>query len=117
MVVCAKTRLSRQRYRSPSVGGIKPFAAEILSLTVVALGWVLPARGQTQTPTPNWQTQVRQLAEAKDWKSAMRIVEQEIARAPQDMDVRAWRTRVLAWSGQLAEGENEYREILKTGPI
>ncbi len=47
----------------------------------------------------------------------MRIVEQEIARAPQDMDVRAWRTRVLAWSGQLAEGENEYREILKTGPI
>ncbi len=59
----------------------------------------------------------RQLAEAKDRKSAMRLVEQEIARAPQDMDVRAWRARVLAWSGQLPEAENEYREILKTGPI
>ena len=47
----------------------------------------------------------------------MRLVEQEIARAPQDMDVRAWRARVLAWSGQLPEAENEYREILKTGPI
>jgi hypothetical protein len=44
----------------------------------------------------------------------MRIVERELARAPQDMDVRAWRARVLSWSGHLAEAENEYLEILKT---
>ena len=31
----------------------------------------------------------------------------------QDMDVRAWRARVLTWSGQLAEAEKEYLEILK----
>jgi tetratricopeptide (TPR) repeat protein len=29
------------------------------------------------------------------------------------MDVRAWRARVLTWSGQLAEAEKEYLEILK----
>jgi len=43
----------------------------------------------------------------------MRIVEREIARAPQDMDVRAWRARVLSWSGHLSEAEKEYLEILK----
>ena len=43
----------------------------------------------------------------------MRVVDQETARAPQDMDVRAWRARVLAWSGRLAEAEKEYVEILK----
>jgi len=43
----------------------------------------------------------------------MRIVERELARAPQDMDVRGWRARVMTWSGQLAEAEKEYLEILK----
>src|SRR5256886_8546554 len=36
-------------------------------------------------------------------------ISQEIAEAPQDMDVRAWRARVLAWSGKLPEAEKEYR--------
>jgi len=29
------------------------------------------------------------------------------------MDMRAWRARVLAWAGQLAEAEKEYLEVLK----
>ena len=43
----------------------------------------------------------------------MKIVDREVARTPQDMDVRAWRARVLTWSGHLAEAEKEYVEILK----
>jgi len=70
-----------------------------------------PAQGPNQLP--DWQAQVRKYAEAKDWESAMRLAEQEIARSPQDMDVRAWRARLLTWSGRLAEAEKEYREILK----
>src|SRR5207244_10663025 len=54
-----------------------------------------------------WQTQVRKYAEAQDWKSALRIVNQEIARAPQDMDVRAWHARVLTWSGRSEEHTSE----------
>lgn len=42
----------------------------------------------------------------------MRIVDREVARSPQDMDVRAWRARVLTWSGHLAEAEKEYLELL-----
>ncbi|HEY6943955.1 MAG TPA: tetratricopeptide repeat protein [Candidatus Acidoferrum sp.] len=83
----------------------------ILGAVAVVLLWISPAQGQTRVE--NWQAQVRKYAEAKDWDSAMRIVEQESARAPQDMDVRAWRARVLGWSGKLAEAEKEYREILK----
>lgn len=72
---------------------------------------VFPAFGQEQPP--EWQMQVRKFAESKDWDSAMRIVERELARAPQDMDVRAWHARVLNWSGHAAEAEKEYLEILK----
>ena len=60
-----------------------------------------------------WQAKVRKYSEAQDWNAALRIVDQEIARAPQDTDVRAWRARVLTWSGNLAEAEKEYLEILK----
>jgi tetratricopeptide (TPR) repeat protein len=66
-----------------------------------------------QSATPDWQLQIRRYSEKQDWVSALRLVDQEISRAPQDMDVRAWRARVLAWAGHLAEAEKEYLEILK----
>jgi tetratricopeptide (TPR) repeat protein len=72
---------------------------------------VSPALGQDNTT--EWQAQVRKYAEAQDWISAMGIVDREAAAAPRDMDVRAWRARVLTWSGQLPEAEKEYLEILK----
>jgi tetratricopeptide (TPR) repeat protein len=83
----------------------------IFSLIASALLSVSPTYGQTQTP--DWQAQVRKFAKAEDWESAMRLVNQEIARAPEDMDIRSWRARVFAWSGHLAEAEKEYLEILK----
>jgi hypothetical protein len=73
----------------------------IRSMTIALLLAVLSVNGWGQAP--DWQGQVREYAEARDWASAMRLVEQEIAEAPQDMDVRAWRARLLAWSGKLSE--------------
>ena len=72
------------------------------------------AWGQQSTLT--WQQDVRKYAEAEDWVAAMNIVEREVTRAPQDMDVRAWRAKVLMWSGKLAEAEVEYHEILTAVP-
>jgi tetratricopeptide (TPR) repeat protein len=72
---------------------------------------IFPVYGQVATP--DWQVQVRKYAEAGDWNSAMRRVDREIANAPRDLDVRAWRARVLAWSGQLSAAEEEYLAILK----
>jgi len=42
----------------------------------------------------------------------MAIVDREISRAPQDMDIRAWRARILLWAGRLQDAEKEYRELL-----
>lgn len=83
----------------------------IPGLLLGSLLGVSPLWGQSQTP--DWQEQVRKWSEAKDWESALHIVDQEVSRAPQDMDVRAWRARVLAWSGRLPESEKEYLEILR----
>ena len=71
---------------------------------------VAPARGQASPG--DWQGRVRQFCEKGDWASALRVVEQEIAHSPNDVDVRSWHARVLAWSGNLAAAEHEYQAIL-----
>src|SRR5712691_8893767 len=70
----------------------------------------LLAWGQQLTST--WQEDVRRCADGHDWPAAIGIVDREVARAPKDMDLRAWRARVLLWSGKLAEAELEYQRIL-----
>src|SRR6202035_283457 len=64
----------------------------------------------------DWQAQVRKYCEASDWPSAMRVLEQEIALSPADLDLRSWRARVLVWSGNFAQAEQEYLAILKVSP-
>jgi tetratricopeptide (TPR) repeat protein len=46
----------------------------------------------------------------------MDIVDREIDRAPQDIEVRAWRARVLMWSGHLAKAELEYYVLTAAAP-
>ena len=82
-------------------------------VALIAIALTCLSSSHAQSRPPDWQAEVRKYAEAKDWDSALRLVEQQIARAPQDMDVRAWRARVLAWAGKLREAEKEYLEILK----
>jgi tetratricopeptide (TPR) repeat protein len=80
-------------------------------LLIGAFLLALPVWGQNSQP--EWQKQVRRYADKQDWASAMSIVDEEIARAPGDMDVRAWRARILEWSGKLSEAEQEYLQILQ----
>lgn len=87
--------------------------AWVLSRALIAFVLLCVPVSEAQSQAPDWQAQVRKYADAKDWDSAMRLVEEQIARTPQDMDVRAWRARVLAWAGKLPEAEKEYLEILK----
>ncbi|HEY6903352.1 MAG TPA: tetratricopeptide repeat protein [Candidatus Acidoferrales bacterium] len=86
----------------------------VSSLIVASVLGFCPTFGQGQTA--DWHAQVRKYAEGQDWDSAMRLIDQEVARAPHDMDVRSWRARVLAWSGHFAEAEKEYLEILRVSP-
>jgi tetratricopeptide (TPR) repeat protein len=73
------------------------------------------ASGQRQQ-LPQWETQVRKYAEARDWTSALNVVDIQIVLAPQDMDIQAWRARVLAWSGDLAGAEKVYLAIVEVVP-
>lgn len=85
------------------------------SRVLIAL-WMLCSFSWGQLTAPGWQEQVRKCVQRQDWSSALHIVDHEIALTPQDMDVRAWRARVLMWSGQLADAEREYDAILRDAP-
>src|SRR5260370_32894229 len=80
------------------------------SFFLAPLALALGAQGQEQAP--DWQAQVRSYTDKSDWPAATRILDAEIARAPQDLDLKAWRARVLTWAGRLNEAEHAYREIL-----
>jgi len=79
-----------------------------VSVALLSLGQPVAAQEQPL----NWQTQVRKYCAASDWPSAIRVVEAEMVRAPQDLDLKAWHARVLTWAGRLEEAERDYREIL-----
>ncbi len=90
--------------KSPLVRGLFSF------VSVALLSLSQPVAAQEQPL--NWQAQVRKYCDASDWPSAIRLVEAEMVRAPQDLDLKAWHARVLTWAGRLEEAERDYREIL-----
>jgi hypothetical protein len=82
---------------------------------LVCLASYCPVSG-AQVTSSTWQEEVRRYCDQKDWTAAMRLVDEAVSRSPKDMDVRAWRARVLAWSGRLNQAEQEYGQILKLAP-
>jgi tetratricopeptide (TPR) repeat protein len=92
------------------------WASEVLrALTFFLSGMALlcfNARAQKQSEEM-WQAQVRKYSDAHDWTNALRIVNEQIASSPQDMDILAWRARVLTWAGRLAEAERDFNTVLK----
>jgi tetratricopeptide (TPR) repeat protein len=83
-------------------------------LMLVMCGAFFPGcYAQAQQPEQAWQAQVRQYSDAHDYDDALRVVDQQIALSPDDLDIRAWRARVLTWAGRLTEAEHEFNEILK----
>src|SRR5260370_5194545 len=110
MLLCLKSVVIR--WQKPSSYGSRSWRRMLTSGLLLGALLIAPAVFGQEQP-PDWQAQVRKYSESQDWNTALRIVDQEVASVPQDMDVRAWRARVLAWSGHLAEAEKEYLEILK----
>jgi len=88
-----------------------PLCALVFLGTLAALA--APAAAQSPSPQ-NWQEQVRKYCDASNWPAALAVLDHEIASAPQDLDLKAWRARVLTWAGRFAESEHDFREILAT---
>ena len=89
-------------------------AAVLVTGVLASAGFASPCRGQRAAN--DWQAEVRKDTQAHDWAGALRIVDAEIARAPKDPDVRAWRARVLLWAGRNSEAEQEFAELVKVVP-
>jgi tetratricopeptide (TPR) repeat protein len=83
----------------------------LVAISLLVWNATTVAAGPNQTP--EWQARVRKYADSQEWAAALWVVDQQIARSPQDADLWAWRARVLAWSGRLDEAEAEYLKILK----
>lgn len=60
----------------------------------------------------NWQEQVRKSAQEQDWNAAIELLDREIVRQPENLDLKSWRARILLWSGHLREAQQLYLEIL-----
>ena len=89
-----------------------PFCLPILLLPCCLFALLAFAPSISAQEPPTWQAQVRTYCDARDWPSAISLLDAQISRSPKDLDLQAWRARVLTWAGHLQEAEQTYREIL-----
>lgn len=73
------------------------------------------ARG-AQQGMPDWQQQVRDLVARQQLNEALSVAEKRLTEAPQDVEARGWRARLLTWTNRLPEAEAEYRKALAGTP-
>jgi|ERR1700674_602899 len=78
-----------------------------------ALAWLAATSSavRAQEKDSGWRAEVRKQAEAHDWAVALQIVDGELARVPNDLEVLAWRARLLLWSGSVEDAERSFREL------
>jgi tetratricopeptide (TPR) repeat protein len=63
-----------------------------------------------------WEPEVRDYVARKEWTSAMQVIDRELGASPNDENAKAWRARILTWSGQLIAAEQEYRWLIAADP-
>ena len=75
------------------------------------------ATASAQPPsTDDWMALVKKRVAAHDLAGAQKIVDAELAAAPNDSDALGWRARLLAWKGHRAEAEAAFRRALELSP-
>jgi Flp pilus assembly protein TadD len=63
-----------------------------------------------------WEPKVRDYVARKEWASAVQVIDRELGASPDDANAKAWRARLLTWSGQLIAAEQEYRWLIAAAP-
>lgn len=100
----------------PTAGAAKNTVACCCLALAFAVGWSSLLAAQIINPPPDWQAQVRSLVSGGDLATALEIAEQRLQQAPQDLEARGWRARLLAWTRRWAAAEEEYRRVLAATP-
>jgi len=57
--------------------------------------WMFGSFACGQELPSHWKEEVQRRTEARDWATAMQIVDRELARRAQDMELRTWHARIL----------------------
>lgn len=88
------------------------FRVAVVDLVMVIVAICFAACVHAQSRAPDLSARLRQYVATQDWPSALTLIDREITAAPDDVDLRVWRARLLTWSGDLSGAEHEYSEIL-----
>jgi YaiO family outer membrane protein len=86
-------------------------AAVTMAGLMVHLGSIAGAQ-----PAPDQASRVRSLVAAGQFDRASVVVDDWTAQYPDDLDARAWRARLLAWTNHWNEAESAYCDLLVLAP-
>lgn len=64
----------------------------------------------------DWQSQVQEKVRLHQLDTALVLVNRRLEKAPADLEARGWRGRLLAWKGQWAAAEADYRTVMAKAP-
>ena len=64
----------------------------------------------------DWQATARERVRTEDLPGALAAVDARLGDAPDDLEARGWRARILGWQGRWQESEREYRRVLDRAP-
>lgn len=78
--------------------------------------FLLAAPLYAQQAAVDWQEQVKTLVAQKHLEEALQVTEKRLEAAPQDVEARGWRGRLLLWTNRLPEAEADYRQALAAAP-
>jgi YaiO family outer membrane protein len=108
MILPCRTAPTRDRRARPS--GV------LLAVTMVAGFMALLAAQALAQPAADQASRIRSLVAAGQFDRASAMVDDWIARYPNDLDALAWHARLLAWTNHWPEAESAYRDLLVLAP-
>jgi YaiO family outer membrane protein len=91
-------------------------ARAVLAVTAIAGLAILLGSNALAQPAADQVSRIRSLVAAGQFDRASAIVDDWTTRFPDDLDARAWRARLLAWTNRWPEAESAYRELLVLAP-
>lgn len=94
------------------VRGLRRLSLWAVAVVSLAAG----GAARAQQDSADWQQQVREKVRLHQLDAALVLVSQRLANAPADLEARGWYGRLLAWQGQWAAAEAEYRSVLAQVP-
>jgi tetratricopeptide (TPR) repeat protein len=97
-------------------GAGKSTPAKTLAGFAVESGSQDTSASATQQNADDWMAQVQKRVAAHDLAGALKIVDAELAAAPNDSDAIGWRAQLLAWTGHRVEAEAAFRRALELSP-